>query len=555
MPRGEKRQYYVTFKEATQVPCDDGPFVLQWKRGKKECNKGVIKNLNCVDNKIAGSLFNVIMLNCTLIKSGKSYSDKVMKFTLSQVRGSGKKVKYIPFGISFVNLAEYVDCATKREVVMEMKTKKGALFSCTITVQCLGGVEVSEVDRTEVLDEKKGASLFERSTESVSEESTEAAQDVASTSGQEDGRDCSVVVEESAVAQPEPIPVRRKRGMALVGYTREESDETGEEEEAQSEKTPENIFSAPVQLKSLTELAMEDTDADRQVIDYRKSNNNIDLREVLDAVRTVKGHFDDMDSFVVLLKKWWSDGDPHYELSLLPMSMDTYEECIWLLLALKDVGGKIRKQEVKMSSRDLQITDVYEQTYKRAVKVASFKLEGILNYLVDTPVFDSQKSNYEEGIGCGVAEMLNGFYECACKIESRVAERLTRQIVHFIAYYLIEEMVSRNRVCGTKGFQLSFFVSCVQSSVSRKFPPLAKFMKYFDPMTEVCRMLTMPMSLEIIQLKDEIFPTLTTGLMARVLNLFRLDQYNLNRVPKSVFDYLLQHDDFKPTPSRYDILK
>ena len=43
-------------------------------------------------------------------------------------------------------------------------------------------------------------------------------------------------------------------------------------------------------------------------------------------------------------------------------------------------------------------SEIYESTYVRAIKFISIKLETVLDYLVEIPVFDSRRSEFEEGI-------------------------------------------------------------------------------------------------------------------------------------------------------------
>ena len=42
LKKGFKQRYHITFIEITNVPESDVPYVLEWKRGDKAQNKGVL---------------------------------------------------------------------------------------------------------------------------------------------------------------------------------------------------------------------------------------------------------------------------------------------------------------------------------------------------------------------------------------------------------------------------------------------------------------------------------------------------------------------------------
>ena len=332
----------------------------------------------------------------------------------------------------------------------------------------------------------------------------------------------------------------------LVGFKRGRSNENSEDDREYNA----NIFES-TRMREL-EKPQELTD---DMIQYKKTPGVIDLREVIDSTKDLKGQLNDIDTFIILLKKWWGDGKPHFELNLLPLIMETYIDCIWLLITLKDVGGKVKKQNAKMTQRDLQINEVYENTYIKAVKLISNKYESLLDYLVDINNFDSRRSEYEEGVALSCMELMNDIYQITNKYDSSICDRFMKQICHFISYYIIEEMLSRNKVNATKAFQLMYFISCVEGTISKHYKHLKIYVKCLDPLMEVCRLMSFPMSVDIIMLKDEIFPSIGSSLILKILNAFKIDGYNLTKIPKDVFDWLFEHNDNQYIPSRFTILK
>ncbi|EMD48301.1 hypothetical protein KM1_052930 [Entamoeba histolytica HM-3:IMSS] len=769
----EKRQYYIHLVECRNVPTDDCEVMLKWKRGKKQINKGVLKQLNCVNGVVKGNQFGVIMPQCTLFRNSNGYEEKLIKLSLTKFKDDKKKKQNV-IGYCYINLAEYVDFSTRQNVTFPMKSKKGKSFDCEIDIQCLGGVEVSEADKTEIFSASKSTNPFgEESDEEISDEvinpkkkSKELDRNNKSTSTlrknempqkqvnttnpfddtndltnkkptttqsvivtssnnpfSENSSDNSeqqpttvsqtnpfsddvsdeaikmnhptttmsvetntnpfnednetldknsktavVVTDNSAISQKtlstNPFSDSSENddnkqqneeslGIAIKTSTTnpfnddsdnekqktqnvtdvhqsnpfiDESDEKVEEQveehrnpfgdeseviahvqckesHSSSEKSDRVVEMAegtnpfgednsdviseeePNQIETDLQVSAEDKTSSSEdldgnifvstrtkedspevnlikpkedlvpIIQYKKNSGSIDLREVFDSVNNLKGNLDDLDSFIILMKKWWCDGQPHIELNVLPMIMDDYKQCVWLLIGMKDLGGKIRKPGTKMSQRDIQINEIYESTFVRAVKLISARIEGILDYLISVTMFDSKRSTFEEGVANGTAEIMNDIFESVSKNDQSIADRLLKQICHFICYYIIEEMLKRNKINGMKGFQINYFVSCIQSQVFKKYISLKKYMKCLDPLLEFCRLLTMPMSLEIVQMKDEVFPSLSVSLISKTLRSFRLDSYNLNRVPQRVFDYLFEHPDGKNILSRYDILK
>ncbi|EDR22567.1 hypothetical protein EDI_043450 [Entamoeba dispar SAW760] len=773
----EKRQYYIHLVECRNVPTDDCEVMLKWKRGKKQINKGVLKQLNCINGIVKGNQFGVIMPQCTLFRNSNGYEEKLIKLSLTKFKDDKKKKQNV-IGYCYINLAEYVDFSTRQNVTFPMKSKKGKSFECEIDIQCLGGVEVSEADKTEIFSTSKSTNPFgEESDEEISDEvpnpkkkskeldknnkststlgksrmpqkqvnsnnpfddtglpkknlnnkksmgsqsmiitssnnpfsenssdssehqpttisqtnpfdddvSDEATKvdhqatttlDKVNTNPFDDDNDfvdnnskTSVVVTESSVtaqkttntnpfsdsSESDDSKQQREESLSVsikVPTTNPFSDDSEDEKQKTQNVTEVNqsnpfvdesdekleeqveehrnpfgdesevithvqckeshscseksdgavevtegtnpfgednsdiiLEEEPNQIETDLKVDSEDEinsseDLDGNIfvstrtkqdspevnlikpkeelvpiIQYKKNSGTIDLREVFDSVNSLKGNLDDLDSFIILMKKWWCDGQPHIELNVLPMIMDDYKQCVWLLIGIKDLGGKIRKSGTKMSQRDIQINEIYESTFVRAVKLISARIEGILDYLISVTMFDSKRSTFEEGVANGTAEIMNDIFESVSKNDQSISDRLLKQICHFICYYIIEEMLQRNKINGMKGFQMNYFVSCIQSQVFKKYTPLKKYMKCLDPLLEFCRLLTMPMSLEIIQMKDEVFPSLPVSLISKTLHSFRLDSYNLNRVPQRVFDYLFEHPDGKNILSRYDILK
>ncbi|ELP87430.1 hypothetical protein EIN_096970 [Entamoeba invadens IP1] len=770
----EKRQYYLHLVEIQDVPSGSGDYLLKWKRGDKDINKGVLKGLKCNGGSIQGNTFNVIMATCTLFHNSKGYDEKLMKFTLVHLTDGGKKKKEEIVGIGYIDLATYVACVAKRTVSFDLKTKKGEKFPCQVSVQSLGGLEVSDNDKTEVYtkakdqfdeteaetqdDDTKSKSSVKSKTEGKSPNpfgddedddrqksprvnvTTKVATSQSRKSdnpfGDTDDEEEEQVTNKSGAKKENPFgdsddeedkkqQQRASKGNAITtqtvgnpfGDSSEEEKETkkksdnpfgdsDDDEEAlkstqtsksqtkvvsnvqvtHSQKKSGNPFGVDsddedtkptqVQTKETKPLANpfgddseEDVPVQKQphrpskgnansfetsktntktktttvtldtsvtkknipqpttqqtkesdkssktssksskksvsrdgtpravkkadvLVGYTKTNDGdklsspvketnifkptqsledvvlsqkvtesvqfkdtgIDIREVIDSFST-KGHLDDLDSFVILLKKWWADGKSHAELDIIPMVLETIDDCVWAIMAIKEVGGKLQKTTRK-GGREEQIDLIYERIYIKAVKICSFKMEGLLDYLVDSPSFDSQKSTYEEGVANGIVEMVNQFYEKANKLSDNVAERLTTQIIHFICYYIIEELISRDKIQGMKGFQMSYLVSCMVNRVciNNKYICLKKYMIGFDPLTELCRLITMPLTLDIVKMKEQVYPTLPYEYAMRALNKFKLDDFNLSRIKTDVKDYLFENGSGEVPTSRFTIL-
>ena len=49
LKKGFKQAYHITFVEVTNVPASEAPYVLEWKRGDKAQNKGMLTAVHEVD--------------------------------------------------------------------------------------------------------------------------------------------------------------------------------------------------------------------------------------------------------------------------------------------------------------------------------------------------------------------------------------------------------------------------------------------------------------------------------------------------------------------------
>ncbi|KAL7722208.1 C2 NT-type domain-containing protein [Entamoeba marina] len=641
----EKRQFFLHVLDFVSVPSEDTEFLLKWKRGDRDCNKGTMDKINCKDQTInlRDKTFEMITVSCTLIKTAKGYQRKEMKFTLFANNSKNKKkMKFVAFATGSLNLSYFVDLLTAKVVKFDMVTKNGKTFEGSVDIQCIGSDDKMDNDTTDVVsksindtrisstnpfddesdidisvDSKQPTNPFADSDNELPQHQKQKSNNPFDDSDDEllqhqkqksnnpfddsddelpqkqkkksnnpfDDLDDSPkqpkkqktlisVHENSRTPQSKTLKtsttktqlssqkinsvsspnIRKKKEVNLIAYEEPIESESESSEEKYTNPAPAQSFFGSSRSKTIADFA-EEAEYIEPIVKFSKPDGFIDLREVFDSASELKGNLNETESFVVLLKKWWGDGNCHIELEVLPLHMETFEECIWLLLCLRDVGGRLHKGGEKKLARDQQIEDMYEKTFVKVTRMMSLEIGGLLTQLVSITFFDSKRSRFEEGVASATTKILLEKYEILSKYDLKLGNRITLQIIHFINYYIIEEILAQKRICGMKGFQINYFLSCVFDIINSQSLSLKKYIKYFAPLNEVCRLLSMPITLDIIKSKDDIFPSLPSALIHKLLRDFRLDSFNLQRISSSVLNWIFEHSDGKPIPSRFDVIQ
>ena len=218
----------------------------------------------------------------------------------------------------------------------------------------------------------------------------------------------------------------------------------------------------------------------------------------------------------------WGDGKPHEELDVLPLLVHTPEETVWLLWVLKQVGAD--KTSFNEASSAGQMHRLFRETLQQYAMLCHLRLRPLVDCLVQTPFFDPCKSVLEEGLALAVARVFNDVWTSVTTLEWRFSALVLRQIMHTFSWTLINAIVDSDGVCGLKGFQLNFFYSCLERSIAEISKDLRTFTPNLNCVLEFSRLLTLPITSEILADKAEIFPSLPDTLLPAVLARFRPDE-------------------------------
>ncbi|EAL49992.1 hypothetical protein EHI8A_024300 [Entamoeba histolytica HM-1:IMSS-B] len=476
------------------VPSDDGDFLLKWSFSNM---KGVIENLKCSNRTITGTENDIIEVLCNEVKLyGTKITKQNLKFMLIQNITSQKKKKEINFGTGFIDLSPFTTIRIKREISIKIKAEKSDFsFECHLTIW--NKDTLTDITYANNSDEKK---------------------------------------------------------VKMVGFKQIESEE---EEENIIPKKIDNSLEIPRTLEDMVNDIDEETDEQLMVVTYPPSTGPIDLQEIFDSLKNMKGDFDSIDNFIELLKKWWSDNDAHIELNIIPISMEDWIDCVWLIKTLetfKVIKFGFEEENNIESQCKLQIEKALKDTKKRLTKLVQERVEGMLKNLILSTAFDSTKSNFEEGIATAYVRFISSVYESVCKISSTYANSFIRQLFHFSIYSIFEGIVDSHNVDGSKGFQLNYFGVCIQNEMDQ-VTVLRKYREEFIPIIEVSRLLTMPLDVDLMKLKEEVFPTVKYNLLLKILQEFKPGNSNPNPIPKSVFKFLSKHLEQEPIPSKYDLIE
>ena len=306
--------------------------------------------------------------------------------------------------------------------------------------------------------------------------------------------------------------------------------------------------------RSLEDMVEEDFGEDVTFIKYERSKGPIDLQQLFESTQSMKGDYECVDEYAKLLAKWWRSKDAYMELNSIPMLMETYEDYFWLIKVINEYKMmEFGFEDNKTTQCQLQIDYLLKDINKRVLGLIQDRIDSSLKNIIQSTVFDSSRCLYEEGVANSLANFMKYIYEGALKISPTFSDKLVRQSFHFLNYLIIEKIIQYKNVNGMKGFQLSFLAISIQA-VLNQFSVLRKFIDLMSPVIEVSRLLTMPISLQMVQNKDDIFPSLSTNLIYKLLEVFKKDDVNPNKVPSDVFKWLSKHFESTPIPSRFDLI-
>ena len=132
-------------------------------------------------------------------------------------------------------------------------------------------------------------------------------------------------------------------------------------------------------------------------------------------------------------------------------------------------------------------------------------------------------------------------------------EYALKQTIHYICTYIIEEMINSGSVSGTKGIQINFLMSSIQTVMSTKYSHIKQYMRYFDVLEDTAKLLMLPLDVKLLKSKD-VITSLTTRVMLGLLQEFQPDKYSPKPIPSSVIDWLKNNDDGKEFPSRNHLI-